>query len=280
MAIAQRVSFEDKLKKEEEELEALKKEHMGVSGDTEEEAVEAKEVETNDSDLSAEEKSFKKRYGDLRKLQQEQKKEFDAKLTEMAKQLESATKKEMQLPTSEEEIEAWASKYPQVAKIVESIAMKKAKEQANEFEGKFAEIEAMKKDALRQKAEADLYKAHPDWDEIREDDAFHEWAELQPKAVQDALYENDTDGKLAAWAVGLYKQEAGIKTSRPSAKDAAKSIGTKSERSSPDASGKKGVIYESQVAKMSAREYEKNAEAIAEAIQSGKFVYDMSAAAR
>lgn len=279
MAIAQRQSFEDKLQIEEQALEALKKEHMGVTEETDE-AVEAKEVEADDSELSAEEKSFKKRYGDLRKLQQEQKKEFDSKLTEMAKQLESATKKEMQLPTSEEEIEAWASKYPQVAKIVESIAMKKAKEQASEFEGRFAEIESMKADALRQKAEADLYKAHSDWDEIRDDDAFHAWAEEQPKAVQDALYENETDGKLAAWAVGLYKQEMGIKSKKPSSKDAAKSVGAKAERSSPDASNSKGVIYESQVAKMTAQQYEKNAEAIAEAIQSGKFVYDMSGSAR
>lgn len=268
MAIAQRVSFEDKLKKEEEELAALKQQHTGsVEEDTEE-------------PQSAEEKSFKKRYGDIRTLQQTQKKEYEAKLEEMQRQLDAATKKEMQLPTSEEEIEAWASKYPQVAKIVESIAMKKAKEQASEYEGKFAEIESMKKDALRQKAEADLYKAHPDWDEVRDDDAFHEWAEEQPKAVQDALYENDTDGKLAAWAVGLYKQEKGIRTSKPTAKDAAKSIGSKSERAAPDASNTKGVIYESQVSKMNAHEYEKNAEAIAEAIQSGKFVYDMSAAAR
>lgn len=273
MAIAQRVSFEDKLKKEEEELEALKKQHVGHVEDSDEESIEPEPT-------SAEERSFKKRYGDLRKLQQQQKAEFDARLNELQKQLESATKKEMQLPTSEQEIEAWASKYPQVAKIVESIAMKKAKEQASQYESKFAEIESMKHEALRQKAEADLYKLHPDWDSIRDDDAFHAWAESQPKAVQDALYENDTDGKLAAWAVGLYKQEMGIRTSKPSARDAAKSIGTKSERSSPDASGTKGVIYESQVNKMSAREYERNADAIAEAIRSGKFVYDMSGSAR
>jgi hypothetical protein len=273
MAIAQRVSFEDKLKKEEEELEALKKEHTGATEESSE--------ETEEESLSAEEKSFKKRYGDIRTLQQTQKKEFEDKLAEMQRQLDAATKKEMKLPTSEEEIEAWATKYPQVAKIVESIAMKKAKEQSAQYEDRFAEIENMKVDALRQKAEAQLIKAHPDWEDIREDDAFHAWADEQPKAVQDALYENETDGKLAAWAVGLYKQEMGIsKAKKASPKDAAKAVGTKSERSSPDASNSKGVIYESQVAKMSAHEYEKNADAIAEAIQSGKFVYDMSAGAR
>lgn len=271
MAIAQRVSFEDKLKKDEEELEALKRAN---AGQTEETNVE----EGSNEPTSAEEKTFKQRYGELRRLQQQQKKEFEDKLEAMQKQLSGSN--QMKLPTSEDEIEAWASKYPQVAKIVESIAMKKAKEQASQYEDRFAEIENMKIDALRQKAEAQLIQAHPDWEDIREDDAFHAWADEQPKAVQDALYENDTDGKLAAWAVGLYKQEMGIKTKRVSSKDAAKSVGTKSGRSTPDASNSKGVIYESQVAKMSANEYERNADLIAEAIQSGKFVYDMSAGAR
>jgi hypothetical protein len=35
-------------------------------------------------------------------------------------------KDEFTLPTSEEEIEAWATKYPEVAKIVDSIAQKRA----------------------------------------------------------------------------------------------------------------------------------------------------------
>ena len=40
-------------------------------------------------------------------------------------------------------------------------------------------------------------RLHPDFDEIRDGDEFHEWAEDQPKWVQDALYEND-DAKSAA----------------------------------------------------------------------------------
>ena len=36
-------------------------------------------------------------------------------------------------------------------------------------------------------------KLHPDFSQIREDDSFHDWAEAQPKWVQDALYDNETD---------------------------------------------------------------------------------------
>ena len=48
--------------------------------------------------------------------------------------LNKATKKEMKLPKSDEDIEAWATEYPDVAKIVETIAMKKAREQSAELE--------------------------------------------------------------------------------------------------------------------------------------------------
>ena len=45
---------------------------------------------------------------------------------------------------------------------------------------------------------------------IRDSDEFHEWAEEQPKWVQDALYENDNDARSAARAIDLYKADMGI----------------------------------------------------------------------
>ena len=51
-------------------------------------------------------------------------------------------------------------------------------------------------------------------------------------------------------------------------------------RSVPDAENKSNKILESDVQKMSAQEYEKNADTIMEAIRSGNFVYDVSGSAR
>ena len=39
-----------------------------------------------------------------------------------------------------------------------------------------AELEEMRLNAHREKAEAELVKIHPDFIEIRQDDAFHNWA--------------------------------------------------------------------------------------------------------
>ena len=44
-----------------------------------------------------------------------------------------------------------------------------------------------------EKAETELSKLHPDFQELRVSEDFHEWVAAQPKWIQSALYENDTD---------------------------------------------------------------------------------------
>ena len=264
---------EERTKRDEEELEQLKKEH---AGETEE--VEAEEAEPT----SAEEKTFKKRYSDLRRHQQKQAEEFKAELAAMKSQLEKATKKEMKLPKSDEDIETWAAEYPDVAAIVETIAMKKAAEQSTALEERMKAIDEMQTSATKEKAEAALMQMHPDFDEIRDSDDFHNWAEEQPKWVQDALYDNDNDARSAARAIDLYKADMGIaeaKNSKPS-KDAAKSVTTKNTRNKPQEDESSTYLRESQVEKMSVHEYEKHSDEIMEAIRSGKFIYDLSGSAR
>ena len=267
-------SNEDRIKKEEEELAELIAEQKG---EAKAEAEEVKEEEP----ANAEEKSFKKRYGDLRRHSQKQLQEHVDKINALQKQLEQSTKQEIKLPKSDEDIDAWASQYPDVAAIVETIAIKKAKEQASGLEARVKEIDEMREAANREKAEVELMTAHPDFAEIRDQDEFHEWAEEQPKWIQDALYENDSDARAAARAIDLYKADKGIKTKKSSgSKDAAKAVSKTNTRSEPSGEQQAGTIKESAVQKMSAQQYEKNADAIMEAIRTGKFIYDVSGNAR
>ena len=235
------------------------------------------EPEQQEEKLSAEERTFKQRYGDLRKYQQEKETEFKAELEKLKLQLDKATKNELVLPKTSEEVEAWAKKYPDVAAIVEAIADKKATERASDLDARLQEIEAIRVQAKKEKAEAELLSYHPDFVEIREDDAFHEWAETQPKWVQDALYENTDDAKSVARVIDLYKVDAGIKTSKKASPDksAASSVKTRSS-TKPEADQASKYLSESQVAKMSLKEYEKRQEEIFEAQRTGKFIYDMS----
>lgn len=265
-------SNEEKRKREEEELEQMLKEQRG-----EVEASEPQEEEPT----SGEEKTFKKRYGDLRRHMQEKEQEFQTQIDELKKQLDSATRKEIKLPKSDQDLEAWAKQYPDVAAIVETIAIKKAKEQSSALEERMKAIDDMQSSAQKEKAEAELMRLHPDFDEIRDSDDFHEWAEEQPKWVQDALYENDNDARSAARAIDLYKADRGITAKKKSSgKDAAKSVDTKNSRSRPQDDEQSTYLRESQVQKMSPQEYEKRSDEIMEAIRSGKFIYDMSGSAR
>ena len=293
-----------RIAKDEEELEALKKLMRGEVDETEEETddsesssqratdtqvqnesvskqkVEAEsesETQEDDAGLTAEEKTFKQRYGDLRRHMQEKEKETAAKLEKLQQQLDAATKNELVLPKSEQEIDAWAKQYPDVAGIIEAIADKKAKERASDLDNRLKEIEAMRTQARKEKAEAELYSLHPDFAELRADDAFHAWAKEQPKVVQDALYDNVDDVKSVARVLDLYKADKGIKTKRVSTEDKNAASSVKARKAAPiDPNDSSRYLSESQVAKMSIKEYERRAEEIMEAQRSGKFIYDMS----
>ena len=261
---------EEKRKMEEEELEQMLKDQKG----------EPQEPEEDEPD-GAEEKTFKKRYSDLRRHQQKQAEEFRQEIDSLKRQLTDAAKKEIKLPKSDEDIETWAKEYPDVAAIVETIAMKKASEQASALEERIKAIDEMQSSATKEKAEAELMRLHPDFDDIRDSDEFHEWAESQPKWVQDALYENDNDARSAARAIDLYKADMGIGKEKPKSNDdAAKSVNTKNTRSKPQENEAATYLKESDVQRMSAQEYEKRSDEIMEAIRSGKFVYDVSGSAR
>jgi len=270
---SRKYSNADKRKEEEEELEQMLKEQRGEVEDSVE--------DVEEEPTSAEEKTFKKRYSDLRRHQQQQAEELKKQIAELRNQLDTATKKEMKLPKSDEDIEEWAKEYPDVAAIVETIAMKKASEQSSALEERIKAIDEMQLSATKEKAEAELMRLHPDFDEIRDSDEFHQWAESQPKWVQDALYENDDDARSAARAIDLYKADMGIGKKKPkSDKDAAKSVSAKNSRSKPQENEEASYIKESDVQRMSAQEYESRSDEIMEAIRSGKFVYDMSGSAR
>ena len=262
--------------KEEETLNALVKERDEALGKAKVEEEDKAETES----LAPEEKTFKKRYGDLRRHSQEKEKTYQDEIFKLKEQLAQTAKKEINLPKSDEEIDKWSQEYPDVAKIVETIATKKAKELDTTLEDRMKVLADREAEASRARAEAALMRIHPDFDDIRNDQEFHDWVETQPRWVQQALYENETDSKSAARAIDLYKVDMGITATakkKTDNKEAAKAV-TKGTTSSPanSKSTQSNQIRESDVAKMRPHEFEKNEEMIKEAIQSGNFIYDMT----
>jgi chromosome segregation ATPase len=247
-------------------------------GDTKQKEANAKDEAQEDKNLSSEEKTYKKRYSDLRSHQNKQAEELKA----LKAKLESAEERgDIRPPKSDEDIEAWAKQYPDVAAIVESIAEKKAQEKFSTAEVRLQEIDRISAEADRKRMEDEIRAMHPDFDELRSSDVFHDWAGEQPKWVQDALYENSEDPASVTRVIDLYKVDKGLdnKTKKKSSKSAASAVVTK-RTTKPDQNDSNASFSESQVHRMTAAQYEKQSDAIMEAIRSGKFNYDMTGGAR
>ena len=264
---------EARMKQDEEELAALKAEHE----------MSPEEKEDDATPSTAEERSFKKRYGDLRRHQQEQKSDFEEQIKSLKSELKSTSTGDMELPSTEEEIAEWASKYPQVANIMQTMALKAAKDQNETLSTRMKEIDDLQLSANKGKAEAKLLQIHPDFEQIREEDAFHDWVDAQPKWVQDSLYHNEADADSAARAIDLYKLDAGIskknKAKKGNNRSAAQEVSSRGNSSPTEGSGEQQYL-ESDVASMTIAEYEVHQDDIAKAMRSGNFVYDVSGKAR
>ncbi len=270
-----------RIENEEEEIKRLEAQQRGEeSGSIEEETSETEETNTEveETTLSAEERSFKKRYGDLRRHMQEKEKEWNDKFETFEKRMK---KESIVPPKSDEDIEQWAKEYPDVAGIVETIAAKKAQEMFSKADARLQELDKAQSEAERVKAENAIRKSHEDFDELRSSDEFHNWAEEQPKWVQDALYENADDPASVVRVIDLYKGDKGLtKTAKKAkAKDAASTV-TRRTKTSVDVDDANDTIRESDVARMSDKEFEAKSDDINKAIRSGKFVYDVSGRAR
>jgi aspartyl/asparaginyl-tRNA synthetase len=133
---------------------------------------------------------------------QEKEKEWNNRLESLEKR---KAKDSIVPPKSSEDIEEWAKKYPDVAGIVEKIASEKAKEMFSKAEERLKELDEAHNEALRMKAENVIRKSHDDFDELRQSEDFHNWAEEQPKWVKDALYENMDDPASVIRVIDLYK---------------------------------------------------------------------------
>jgi hypothetical protein len=236
--------------------------------------------EAPEEDLSSEEKTFKQRYGDLRR-------EFNTTLLPELKVLREEVKKlkenkepapESQMPETEAELVQWMQKYPDLVRIMQTLARKEARELTRDVEERVRHVEVRERNLTKAEAERKLLELHPDFPQLRDDGDFIAWLDDQPQAVQDWLYRNDTDPYLAARAVEYYKKDKGLtaKAKKATKAEASMAVKPKAKAETPTTGENKPTFSESQVKKMNRREFEKYADAIDQARREGRFVYDLS----
>ena len=152
---------------------------------------------------------YKKRYDDLKRYYDRKLGDWNAKEGDLKAQLQ-ANRPKYTPPKSEEELKVFKEEYPDIYGVVETVSHLQSR---NEMTSLQEEVEALKKknDSLAaREAQLELSKLHPDFNDIKESDDFHNWADSQPMEIKSWIYENNSDGKLAARAIDLYKKDRGF----------------------------------------------------------------------
>lgn len=238
--------------------------------------------EVEDRTLSDEEKTWKKRYGDLRKYEQDKSAKFTKEIADLKVQVATIiARNDNTLPKNEADVEKWAKEFPEVHNIVRAVA---SKEQANKIDALQAQIDQLKTDNMvseTQKALIILRAAHPDLDDLQSSTEFHDWIKTKSKQLQDALFEG-TDPYAAAEVLTMYKLTKGVKepntrtTNRDAERNAAQAITTRSNSAPDPNNNADNVISESWVRSLKPHEFEKFSDQIDAARSEGRFVYDLS----
>ena len=208
--------------KDDDEEEKVEEETKQDETDTSQEATPKGEsfVETKEEDGTV----YKKRYDDL-------KRHYDKKLEEWKKEregLEAANKVSdtgVQVPTTPDEIMEFKQKYPDVYKVVESVASMQAEQRAGDLRGEIDSLKKREEDLIVQSAYKELTTLHPDFTEIKTDEKFLEWLDQQPESISDGIYKNNKDARWASRVLDLYKADVGMtKEPRKTNKSAAQAV--------------------------------------------------------
>ena len=256
-----KVSEQEKVEQE-QKTEALleprpykrKAEPEDTATDSKDTSSEEEATPVEERPVNAEEKVFKKRYDDLKRHYDSTVNKHKEETSNLKRQLEEST--QQALPKTKEEIEAWRNKYPDVYDVIQTIAQTKADEKAKSVETKLKDLEVAQANVAKDKAEVELAKLHPDFNEIRADEKFHDWVSKQDSTIQGWLYDNTSNATLAGRAIDLYKMDAGITKSKKNSinkKEASKSVTSTSKKDIE--AGDKKVWSVREIAKLKPQEY-------------------------
>ena len=221
--------------------------------------------------------NYKKRYDDLKRHYDERIAEFKQKEQELLAQAQSA-QPAYQPPKSEEELEKFRTDYPDLYETVESVAHLRSQKEVQALQQKMQVIEEREAMIARREAETKLRERHPDFEDIRGDDGFHEWAKGQPEEIQNWIYNNPDNVGLASRAIDFYKMEMGIAINT---QPKAQSSRQKSNRNAADMVSTKTTTVDTkqpkvwtrrEIAALSMDDYDRYEKEIDQAVMEGRVV--------
>lgn len=223
-------------------------------------------------ELKPEEKTYKKRYGDL-------KGHYDRTVGELRtriKQLETATARASNLPntpiTSAEDLQHFRDKFPEAYKIMKAISRLEKDKDLDNLREEIEDLKTVNQQTAVDKAILEIKKLHPDFDELSNSADFHDWAAEQDQELQDWVYNNPGKARLAIRAIDIYKNDRGIVKNKSKAAglnaDAALEVNPRS-KSQTDKPGKK-IWTTAEIARLSERDFDRLEDEIDAARKEGR----------
>jgi len=219
--------------------------------------------------------NYKKRYDDLKKHYDQKLSEFKRTEQELRDQAKEA-EPQYQAPKTQEDLDRFRTEYPDLYDTVETVAHMRSQQEVEALRSKLSVIEQREAEIAAREAESALQERHPDFDQIRGDDSFHEWAQEQPDQIQDWIYNNPNNVTLAVKALDLYKLETGkgqgsrkrrSGNRQPQGGSAADMVSTKTT----NVDAKEAKIWtESEIAKMSLDQFDRHEDEIKIAMEEGR----------
>jgi len=255
---------------------AVKKDQPKVVVDSMQSTETEEDTPEQQADKPYQKVDYKKRYDDLKKHYDGRVNSFKSREEELLAEIR-ANRPTYKAPKSAEEIEAFKKEYPDVYGVVETVAHLRSAKETEDLKQEIKQLKELNQTVNKEKAEAKLARMHPDFEQIRESDEFHSWAESQPEAIKGWVYGNATNAELASRAIDLFKQDTGKSKSKPelSGDLVAASEMVKVKNSKEIGYGSKKIWTRSQIAAMSQSEFDKNEKAITEAMSEGRVINDM-----
>jgi hypothetical protein len=214
---------------------------------------------------------YKKRYDDLKKHYDSKLNEFKSREQELIVEA-THNRTDYKAPKSPEELEEFKNNYPDVYEVVETVAHMQSESKAKVLEERLSKLQERETQLVRQDAEKTLMNRHPDFEDIRNSDDFHEWAKEQHSSIQAWVYDNNDDASLASRALDLFKKDFGIEaitkssSKKPTRQSAADMVSTKTTSVEPN---QQKVWSLKEIEAMSVAEFDKFETEISDAMQNG-----------
>ena len=241
---------EERVSPEEEKTQVAEEQAPGASAEEEP----FKESDEEGEALDEEEKSYKKRYGDIRT--------HVNNLTEELKELKAQNKELTELR------EATQQKVEEANHVADISENADDPEDIKRLKNQLKAERKKNTEEVRRRVLAEVRQAHPEFDALQESNAFHDWLGTRSQTSQDIIYKNSIDAKavidvLDSYTTHVIAAKAKKNTTRESAAKAVKGSRSAPEGRTPD--GKK-IWTQEEIANLSrTNQYAKYREEIKQA---------------